>query len=143
MECDNNADDFNAAPVAHPTLRFGTLIGNGSQDNKRGVRLRAGTEVSLENALICGKENGITAETIQTRSALANGTSVLKNIYMDSSFSEKVEEGQSSLYNSASFLAGGSNKEKAQISCKNRFVGTIDGNGAVDSSNDWTAGWTL
>ena len=34
-------------------------------------------------------------------------------------------------------------KEKAQISFKNRFVGTIDGNGAVDSSNDWTAGWTL
>ena len=143
MECDNNADDFNAAPVAHPTLRFVTLIGNGSQDNKRGVRLRAGTEVSLENALICGKENGITAETIQTRSALANGTSVLKNIYMDSSFSEKLEEGQSSLYNSASFLADGSNKEIAQISFKNRFVGTIDGNGAVDSSNDWTAGWTL
>ncbi len=142
IECDNNGDDFSALPVAHPTLRYVTLVGNGSSENKRGVRLRAGTEVTLENALICGKPNGITAETVQTITALANGTSVLKNIYIDSVFSEKVEEGQTSMYGSAQFLADGTNKENASISLQKHFIGTVDGNGAVDAANDWTAGWT-
>lgn len=35
MECDNNGDDFNATPVAHPTLNHITLIGNNSSDNKK------------------------------------------------------------------------------------------------------------
>ena len=142
MECDNNGDDFNATPVAHPTLKYVTLVGNNSEDNKRGIRLRAGTEVSIENALVCGKPQGISAETTQTLNALANGTSVLKNIYLDSVFAEKLDEGQSSIYASAQFLADGTNKEKASITLKDRYIGTIDGNGAVDAANDWTKGWT-
>ena len=142
MECDNNGDDFNATPVAHPTLKYVTLVGNNSDDNKRGIRLRAGTEVSIENALVCGKPQGISAETTQTLTALANGTSVLKNIYLDSVFAEKLDEGQSSIYASAQFLADGTNKEKATITLNDKYVGIIDGNGAVDPANDWTKGWT-
>lgn len=142
MECDNNGDDFNATPVAHPTLKYVTLVGNNSADNKRGIRLRAGTEVSLENALVCGKPQGITAETAQTLSALAGGKSILRNIYISSVFKETVEEGGSSVYGSAQFLADGTNSENASISFSDRFVGTIDGNGAVSASDNWTAGWT-
>ena len=142
MECDNNGDDFSATPVAHPTLKYITLVGNNSSDNKRGIRLRAGTEVSIENALICGKPLGITAETTPTISALASGKSVLKHIYMDSVFSEKVDEGAESVYASAQFLADGTNKENYTISLTDRYVGTIDGNGAVDAASDWTKGWT-
>ncbi|MGM9767157.1 MAG: hypothetical protein ACI3Z0_01675 [Candidatus Cryptobacteroides sp.] len=142
MECDNNGDDFNATPVAHPTLKYITLVGNNSTENKRGIRLRAGTQATIENALISGKPLGITAETTQTIEALASGKSVLKNIYMDTVFSEKVEEGQESKYASAQFLADGTNKENFTITLKDRFVGMIDGNGAVDAASDWTKGWT-
>ncbi|MGN1234008.1 MAG: hypothetical protein ACI4UJ_11275 [Candidatus Cryptobacteroides sp.] len=142
MECDNNGDDFNARPVAHPTLKYVTLVGNNSTENKRGIRLRAGTEVTLENALVCGKPQGITVETAQTISSLANGKSILRNIYLSSEFKEKVEEGQSSIYGSAQFLADGTNKENASFSFSERFVGTVDGNGAVSASDNWTAGWT-
>ena len=53
IEADNNGKDFAATPVAHPVLSNLTLIGNGGE--KQGVRLRAGTQVEMYNALICGK----------------------------------------------------------------------------------------
>lgn len=53
MECDNNGKNFAATPVACPTLANLTLIGNGGE--KQGVRLRAGTQVKMYNALISGK----------------------------------------------------------------------------------------
>ena len=142
MECDNNGDDFNAKPVAHPTLKYVTLVGNNSSDNKRGIRLRAGTEITLQNALVSGKPQGITAETAQTLEALASGSSILRDIYVSSVFNEIVESGQSSKYGSAQFLADGTNKENASLSFTDRFVGTVDGNGAVSASDNWTAGWT-
>lgn len=142
MECDNNGDDFNAAPVAHPTLNHITLIGNNSSDNKKGIRLRAGTEVSLENVLVSGKAEGIRAETVQTLNALASGVSVLKNVSLSNTFCEKVDDGQSSIYSSKNFLADGTNRENAKIEFTGRFVGMTDGRGAVDASSDWTKGWT-
>ena len=142
MECDNNGDDFNAEPVAHPTLKYVTLVGNNSSENKRGIRLRAGTQVTLENALITGKPAGISAETTQTLNALKNGTSVLKNIYLSTVFSEKVEEGSESIYSSLDFLSDGTNKEGVTITLQDRFVGMMDGNGAISSSDDWSKGWT-
>ncbi|MGN1214765.1 MAG: hypothetical protein ACI4TJ_00815 [Candidatus Cryptobacteroides sp.] len=141
MECDNNGDDFDAKPVAHPVIRNITLVGNNSKDNKKGIRLRAGTEVSLENALVCGKDEAIRAETTQTLTALANGTSVLKNISLSSTFLEKPEDGQSSIYSSEQFLADGSNKVGVDMKFTKRYVGMIDGRGAVDASSDWTEGW--
>lgn len=107
MECDNNGDDFNATPVSHPVIKHVTLIGNDSADNDKGVRLRAGTEVTLENALVCGKKNCIQAETVQTLTALKNGVSILKNIYLENGFKEKLGEGESSLYSSEQFLLDG------------------------------------
>ena len=142
MECDNNGDDFNATPVAHPTLNHITLIGNNSSDNKKGIRLRAGTEVTLENALVCGKAEGIRGETVQTLNALASGKSVLHNVSLETTFYEKVDDGQNSIYSSKEFLADGTNKENAVFTFTDRFIGMTDGRGAVDASDDWTSGWT-
>lgn len=82
MECDNNGDNFSATPVAHPTLANVTLIGNGS--DSQGVRLRAGTEISLYNALISNKGQCLTTETTQTEEALVNGTSLLNYVTLGS-----------------------------------------------------------
>ena len=78
MECDNNGNNFTATPVAHPTLANLTLIGNGG--SKQGIRLRAGTEVSLYNALVSGKGKCLTTETAETEKALVDGTSVLNYV---------------------------------------------------------------
>lgn len=78
MECDNNGKNFDAEPVACPTLANVTLVGNNG--TKQGVRLRAGTQVKLYNTLVCGKAKCLTTETAQTEKALVDGTSVLKYV---------------------------------------------------------------
>ena len=78
MECDNNGNDFAATPVAHPTIANVTLVGNNGDG--QGVRLRAGTQVELYNALISGKDMCLTTETAETEQALVDGTSVLNYI---------------------------------------------------------------
>ena len=78
MECDNNGKNFAATPVACPTLANLTLIGNGGE--KQGVRLRAGTQVKMYNALITGKGKCLTTETTETEKALVDGTSVLNYV---------------------------------------------------------------
>ena len=80
MECDNNGNNFAAEPVAHPTIANVTLIGNG--EDGQGVRLRAGTQVSLYNALISGKGMCLTTETAETEQALVDGDSELMCITM-------------------------------------------------------------
>ena len=78
MECDNNGKNFAATSVACPTLANLTLIGNGGE--KQGVRLRAGTQVKMYNALISGKGKCLTTETTETEKALVDGTSVLNYV---------------------------------------------------------------
>ena len=78
MECDNNGKNFGATPVACHTLANLTLIGNGGE--KQCVRLRAGTQVKMYNALITGKGKCLTTETTETEKALVDGTSVLNYV---------------------------------------------------------------
>lgn len=78
MECDNNGKNFDAEPVASPTIANVTLVGNNG--SKQGIRLRAGTQVKLYNTLVTGKAKCLTTETSQTEKALVDGTSVLKYV---------------------------------------------------------------
>ena len=112
IEADNNGDNFDATPVAHPTLRNLYLVGNGSSENKRGIRLRAGTRADIDGAKVAGKPNPLTIETTQTDDALANGTSVLKNVQIAGVLKNDVTGGK---YLSANFLAGQGNAENARI----------------------------
>ena len=112
IEADNNGDNFDATPVAHPTLRNLYLVGNGSSENKRGIRLRAGTRANIDGAKVAGKPNPLTIETTQTDDALANGTSVLKNVQIAGVLKNDVTGGK---YLSANFLTGQGNAENAQI----------------------------
>ena len=84
MECDNNGNNFDATPVAHPILSNLTLVGDNSANNTRGIRLRAGTQAEIYNSIITGKAKCITLETEQTEQALLSGTSKLQHIAMSS-----------------------------------------------------------
>lgn len=80
IEADNNEKNYVATPISHPTLSDLVLVGNNSTANKRGIRLRRGTQVTINQATICSKSNGITLESDETENALKTGTSTLQNI---------------------------------------------------------------
>lgn len=101
IEADNNGNDNNATPVSHPILSNLLLVGN-SQDETRGIRLREGTEVEIDGAIVCGKPMAITVETANTENALKNGISKLLNIQSGTELSSK--EG---IYTNADFVAAG------------------------------------
>lgn len=151
MECDNNGDNNQATPVAHPVIANVTLIGN--DGDAQGVRLREGTEVELYNAIITGKALPLTVESAGTDNALANGTSVLEYVALGG-----VLNSNENIYTNDMFAAAAGNLTDQTFSFTNDYVGTVDGGkdlsadsfftqtdykGAVSASNDWTDGWTL
>ena len=151
MECDNNGDNNQATPVAHPIIANVTLIGN--DGDAQGVRLREGTEVELYNAIITGKALPLTVESAGTENALANGTSVLEYVALGG-----VLNSNENIYTNDMFAAAAGNLTDQTFSFTNDYVGTVDGGkdlsadsfftqtdykGAVSASNDWTDGWTL
>lgn len=152
IEADNDSKNFTATPISAPVLANLTLVGNNSDTNKRGIRLRAGTHVKIYNALVKGKANTLTTETKETENALVNGTSILDNILLETTFS-----GAEGLYTVAMFTKDNSNKEKQNISLTNGYLGIVKGGkdlsktdpffdsapyaGAIDPAKDWTKGW--
>ena len=154
IEADNLSSNFAATPVSCPTLSNVTLIGNGSTGSKRGVRLRAGTQVKIYNAIIVGKPQCLTTETTETEQSLVDGESVLNYITLATDI-----VCNESLYSSALFgAADNHNIINSTFSfAEGSVVGTVDGGadlsadsfftnaqyqGAVEADEDWTAGWT-
>lgn len=150
MECDNNGNNYAVTPVSHPVLANVTLVGNGS--DSQGVRLRAGTQVELYNAIITNKGQCITVETDETAAALADGTSVLEYIAMSTELSSDVDS-----YTNAMFMEAEGNSTDYANSLTDNYYGTIDGGitledsfftpaayrGAISTDNNWAEGWTL
>ena len=134
MECDNNGDNNDATPVANPTIRYATFIGNNSSENHRGLRLREGTYVNLSNALVCGKPDPITLDTPQTVASFDNGNSSISNTVIVGELLN--EEGAG--YDNAAFLADG-NSSVEEMSFTDKYVGMIGESGAVSADDNWTA----
>ncbi|MDD4141290.1 MAG: hypothetical protein PHR20_00640 [Bacteroidales bacterium] len=151
IEADNNGDNFTAAPTSHPVLSNLTLIGNNSADEKRGIRLRAGTQAEIYNAIVTGKPNCLTTQTVETENSLINGSSILENILLENTVTS--EDGN---YSEEMFLYSGTNAINYNMTFNNLYRGTVSGGtiladsffdaagykGAVSSDNDWTVGWT-
>ena len=134
MECDNNGDNNDATPVANPTIRYATFIGNNSSENHRGLRLREGTYVNLSNALVCGKPDPITLDTPQTVASFDNGKSSISNTVIVGELLN--EEGAG--YDNAAFLADG-NSSVEEMSFTGKYVGMVGESGAVSADDNWTA----
>ena len=126
IEADNNENDYEATPVSHPTLSNLILVGNNSSTNKRGIRLRRGTEVTLNGAEITGKTYCVTLESTQTEQALVDGTSTLKNIKSDT---ELLSE--NSLYTNDDFVSAG-NSTTSTVS----YTSMSD----IVAANSWMSG---
>ena len=147
MECDNNGDNNEASPVAHPTVRYATFVGNNSADNARGLRFREGTYVNLEYALVTGKPKPITLETTYTDASFADGKSSIKNTYISGELVNEVVNDQDEnigTYFNADFVSDGNtaNYDFSSVFTDN-FIGKVGQSGAVSADDNWTAGWTL
>lgn len=105
IEADNNENNYAATPVSHPVLKNLILIGNGG--SKHGVRLRRGTEVEIENALIGGKALALAVESVETENALKDGTSKLSDVKISGTLNSK--EG---IYTNELFLEDGNSVEQ-------------------------------
>ena len=125
IEADNNGNDFAASPVSHPTLSNLLLVGNGG--DAQGVRLRAGTQVTMDNARICGKALPLTVETPETENALKDGTSKLTNITISAEL-----QSENGIYTPADFLTGEGNAVDANLA-----FADFD---AVKAACDWLDG---
>ena len=108
IEADNNENNYQATPIAHPTLKNLILVGNGG--SKQGVRLRRGTQVTLDNAQICGKGKALTVESTETETALTDGTSSITN----TTISNNVDS-EKGIYTNDVFAAGTGNKVDANL----------------------------
>ena len=153
MECDNNGNNAAATPVAHPVLANVTLVGNDSETGTHGVRLRAGTEVELYNAIVTGKAKCITVETTETENSFSKAQNPSKLEYVSMSTVLDSKEG---IYTNDDFIAATGNAVDYVNALTGQYVGTISGGktltdsfftaaaykGAVPADNDWTAGWT-
>lgn len=152
IEADNNSNDEMASPVSHPVLSNLTLVGNGSEENKRGIRLRAGTQAEIYNALVAGKPQGLTVETEGTENALRDGVSKLEHVLLSTAFSSA--EG---IYTESMFLDQDNGNSVNHDFVLDGISGIVDGGkdmssdsffektsycGAVDPESDWTSSWT-
>ncbi|MEG0456412.1 MAG: hypothetical protein RR559_13945, partial [Bacteroides sp.] len=105
IEADNYDKNMDATPVSSPTLSNLTLIGADNAEGKRGIRLRAGTQAKIYNALVTGKSSNLTTETRQTEGYLVDGTSILNYIAIAGDISAKGDGG----YSSALFMTADNN----------------------------------
>lgn len=125
IEADNNENNYSAAPIAHPTLKNLILVGNGG--SKQGVRLRRGTQVTMDNAQICGKGKALTVESTETETALTDGTSsIINTIIANNVDSEK------GIYTNDVFAAGEGNEVDANLSYASLA--------AIKAACDWMQG---
>lgn len=151
IEADNREDNFANTPVSSPTLANLTLIGNSDTNKqKRGIRLRAGTNIKIYNTLVAGKEHSLTTATKETEDSFTNNKSIAEYIHASKIF---VYEGGASL----ALDTKEGNAINQTLTFKNGYIGTVAGGkdlsadpfftktdykGAVQENNDWTAGWT-
>ena len=110
IEADNNGNDNAATPVSHPVLSRLLLVGNNSAEQARGVRLREGTQVSMDQATICGKDMPLTVETTGTENALKDGTSTLTGITISAPL-----DSAEGIYTNDDFLAAEGNTVDASM----------------------------
>lgn len=106
IEADNNENNYSATPVSHPVLSNLLLVGNGG--SKQGMRLRRGTQVDVNDAIICGKGKPLCVESSETEIALKEGKSTLSNIILNASLNS--EKG---IYTNNDFTASGNSVDNS------------------------------
>lgn len=154
LEADNNNSDNTLIPYSYPIVSNITLIGKDDNDaSNTGMRLREGTKGKIYNAIVTGfPKYGVRVSDAQTNTNITAHELILKNsiVYLNST----------NWKDCAPFEPGNEiTNSNANPMVLNGYIGTTTNNafnpssldswftpatyiGAVQTSNDWTAGWT-
>ena len=157
FECDNNGDDNAAEPFSNPTISNVTiLIADDGDAKNTGLRLRAGTKgrfynVVVVNSMKAGVRVSDEAPSTQTADNMADGSLLVTstiNISNGTTWKDchTFENDAKNHVTDASFLTGYvgtyTGTESTDPSTLGSFFNSANYIGAVQSSDDWTAGWT-
>lgn len=160
IEADNNSNDNVAAPYSFPTISNLTLVGIDDGDaSNQGMKLREGTKAKILNAIVTGfPKRGIQVEHDVTLTNMDNNELMVLSSIVDNvnPYVYTMSDGNAASPSNP-FENDGSNA--GTTATLNGYVGTEAANatdpttmgtwftpasfiGAVESSNDWTLGWT-
>ncbi len=77
----NKTDPSTTLPISHPTIKNAVLIGVDAGSNNRGLRIRRGSELSLENVTVLGKTNSFDFQSAETKAYFtANAAEALVDV---------------------------------------------------------------
>lgn len=152
IEADNNGSDNAATPYSNPILSNITLVGaNDAEDeDNTGMRLREGTKGKIYNAIVTGFPNaGLRVTEAVTEANVTSGDLFVKNSeifsngenFKDCSAFELDTSNSSNIVtisNGVGTATGG-----YDVSADDSWFTSTDYKGAVSSSNNWTAGWSV
>lgn len=152
IEADNNGDNNTLTPYSNPTLSNLTLVGADDGDSENtGMRLREGTKGMIYNAIVTGfPKNGVRVSDQVTTDNMTAGELSVSNSYV---------YGNGTNWKDCADFENDATNSSTDPSVLSGYVGTTSTNaidpttlgswfsaatfaGAVESSNDWTAGWT-
>ena len=168
IEGDNNGDNNSATPMTNPTISNITLIGVDDGDGaNQGMKLREGMMANIYNAIVTGfPKRGVQVEHNVTITNLENGDLTMNYSIVDntnpfvytSSIGTDTSSFLTNTFDNASFN-NQSATDGSLVGFLSGYVGTSTSAfdptslgtwfeagtfvGAVESSNDWTAGWTV
>ncbi|WP_322551416.1 hypothetical protein [Flavobacterium psychraquaticum] len=128
IEADNLEANFDATPIANPTINNLTLIGLGNQGSEPdGIKLRRGTKAQFSNVVIDNFATGINIEHDQTIAFIPAGL-FLENTTITNI--TNVSKGKNTLGTTVDVTAAFS------------AITTAGGAGNGTETPSWTAGWT-
>ncbi|MFI3304721.1 MAG: hypothetical protein SNF68_08570 [Rikenellaceae bacterium] len=162
MECDNSGSNNAYTPVSRPTIKNATLIGDG---DGKGIRLREGTQVELENVIVANAASALVVESQLTHASLTNvwdnadfsslitswtstdkDQSVLSSVAISSDITSTFDSTYDTAYQytSSMFTAAGNYTNQAFTEGAEYYIlTTSDVTGAFGGS-DWTEGaWCI
>jgi hypothetical protein len=149
MECDNWETNYTVTPFSEPTISNFTLVGADDGSANHGMRLRHGTKGKLYNGIVTGFTQGVRVGS-ECDAYVNDGSLALKN---------SAVFNNATAYNNATAFQNDATNSSAVISLAGYVgsdaTGALDPTslgswfsagsfkGAVEASNDWTAGWTV
>jgi hypothetical protein len=151
MECDNWETDYTVTPFSEPAISNFTLVGADDGSPNHGMRLRHGTKGKLWNGLVTGFAQGIRVGT-ECDAYVNDGSLFVKNSAIwnnTTNFNNAGAIETNSAYGNTTagpVLSGYIGTEAAGAvdpSSVDSWFSSVTFKGAVEASNDWTAGWTV
>ncbi len=129
IEADNNSNNHKAAPIANPTIKNITLIGNNGGGENHAMKLRVGTKANFDNVVLSNFGTGFDVEHDEGISYVASGELKATRVKFDNITTKskgKKTDGTA-----------------ADVSAIFTEDATATGAGNGTATPTWAAGWTV